>query len=387
MLPIIPSITSSKKDPNQQKPSSPAAPGSTHPAVNLEVCGSLHQSAPNPPSSLQAYFAKLHTMPDNFQKAKLLLEQLKPFQAPTPLEPERELFLHTLLNTLVIPLCKKGLIPIKVLKPYEHLFRYIEAEHTSPQVENLIHPSSEERIHSLTAGLLKKENLQLSYDEVGILELLHQHIHYPYSADYLRFIETNLIDPDSATQLGPRPIVYQFLHHFIAKAVKDPNATADENCLYFSLLAKNLACCLEVYSDASPFGTYSLAHQLKLDTLLHNAVHTLHRCNQELWILVYQGVYDMDSFVYTLTTVLDFVHLFNNAYIETPPEDLFSPLDTHCNRLSLVSETIQKLNTLVLAFRFGIPPLKPEMKNEAVAQHIEDFIKDFNTKLPERSMP
>ncbi len=381
MLPISPSITSAKQDSNEQKPSSSVSPGSNHPTVNLEVCGSLNQSMLNPPSSLQTYLAKLHKMPDNFEKAKTLLEQLKPFQIPTPLESEAELFLKTLLNTLVLPLCKKGLIPIKALKAYEHLFGYLEEEHINPKVANLINPTSEERIDSLIAALLKKEILP-SYDEMGVLALLDQHIYAPCSVDYLRFIETNLIVQDSEAQLGPRPIVYQFLHHFIPKAVKDPNARAQDNCLYFSLLAKNLAVCLEVYSGSSPFETYTPENQLKLDQLLHNAVHTLHRCNQELWIFVLQGIYDMDSFVYALTAVLDFSYLFKDEYIQNPPPDLASPFDIHFNRATLINETIQKLNMLVPAFRFGIPPLQPEMKNEAVAQQIEDFINDFRAKHP-----
>ncbi len=381
MLPITPSITSSKQDSNQQQPASSASPGSNHPIVNLEVCGSLHQFTPNPSSSLQTSLEKFHNMPDNFQKAKILLEQLKPFQTPASLEPEAERFLKTLLNAFVIPLCKKGLIPIKALKPYEHLLGYIEEEHTHPKVENLINPTSEERIDSLTAGLLKRETSQLSYDEEGVLALLHQHIYTPYSVDYLRFIETNLIAPGSAEKLGPRPIVYQFLHHFIPKAVKDPDARAQDNCLYFSLLAKNLASCLEVYSGASPFETYTPENQLKLDQLLHHAVHTLYRCNQELWIFVYQGIYDMDNLVYTLTTILDFHDLFKDDYVSKPPEDLASPLGIHFNQATLVNETIQKLNMLVLAFRFGISPLRSEMKNEAVAQQIEDFINNFRAKL------
>ncbi len=381
MFPITPSITSSKQDSNQQQPSSSVSPGSNHPTVNLEVCGSLHQFTPNPSSSSQTYLAKLHNMPDNFQKAQTLLEQLKPFQTPRPLAPEAECFLKDLLNGFVIPLFKKGLIPIKALQPYEHLLGYIEEKHTHPQVENLINPTNEERIDSLTASLLKRET-PVIYDEMGVLALLDQHIYAPYSVDYLRFIETNLINPGSTEKLGPRPIVYQFLHHFIPKAVKDPNATAQDNCLYFSLLAKNLASCLEVYSGASPFETYTPEYQRKLDHLLHNAVHTLHRCNQELWILARQGAYDMNSFVYALTTVLDFYNLFKDDYISKPPEDLASPFDIHCNQATMVEETIQKLDMLVLAFRFGIPPLQPEMKNEAVAQQIEDFIKDFRAKHP-----
>jgi hypothetical protein len=346
----------------------------------LEDCKSLSPASSPTIDTLEQKLLALKKSKDSFSKGSEGLELLSGFKKSAKLNAQQNEQIHQLINDIIIPLFKKGFIQRSFLKEFEEFKKSISQGHLDPIIRNLFNPSEDDFIASIFCKILRQEATPI-YDLNGIVTLLADHINKPFLADYIRFIESYLLEPSLYNHNNSRPLLYQFLHHFVERAAEyhkvcrinpyNPNWPTDELCLNLSLNAKHLACCLELYSDDRPQGP-ALDDEYKL--LLQKALIYLIESNNTLWNLVQHGIYHIDSLVYTLITQLEFVHAFNPEAIQAKDEE-FILISSNIDATHIKEGVKSKLKILALAFRFGIPPLKAEMKDEAVAKSIEDYLK------------
>lgn len=355
-------------------------PASQDPAKPpLEDCETLSPASSQTMDTVEQKLLALKESKDSFSKGAKGLELLSDFKKSAKLNAQQNDQLNRLMNTILIPLCKKGFIQRASLKDFESFQKHIKEEHLDPMIRNLFNPTEEDFVAINFSKILRQEQT-LIYDLNDIVTLLADHIHKPFSGDYIRFIESCLLDPSLKTDNNPRPLLYQFLHHFVERAAEyhkvcrinpyNPNWPTDELCLNLSLNAKHLAFCLELYSDDRPQGP---ALDDDYNLLLQKGLVYLIESNNTLWTLVQHGIYHIDSFVHTLSIQLEFAHVFNPEAIQAKDEE-FILISSNIDATHIKEGVKSKLNILALAFRFGIPPLKLEMKNETVADQIEAYL-------------
>ncbi len=347
----------------------------------LESCETLSSPPSQAIDTLKQKLLALKENKDSFSKGAEALELLSAFKKPAKPYAQQNNQISQLINEILIPLCKKGFIQKASLKDLEKFKNSISQEHLDPMVRNLFNPSEADLIAMDFSKILKQEEELPTYDLIAIVTLLADHINKAFSADYLRFIESYLLEPTLYHYDNGRPLLHYFLNNFVEKAAEDhkicrinpynPNWPTDKLCLRLSLNAKHLGFCLELYSDDRPKGP-ALDNDFQL--LLQKGLLYLIESNNTLWNLLQHGIYHIDSLVYTLSTQLEFAHLFNPADIQKKDEE-FILISTDIDPTHIKEGAKSKLNILALAFRFGIPPLKAEMKNEAVAAQIEAYLK------------
>lgn len=350
--------------------------------LSLGGCEALAVSSAASINTLEDQLSALQAQKDSFAKGSEALKLLDGFRPLKNLTPQQKTQLATLINDSILPLCKKGFIRRDALGGFERFKAYIQEEHLSPTIPNFWNVPAERVIAIRFSQVLKQDpNLPL-YQLNDIVTLLADHVNSPFPADFLRFTESYLLEPSLYSDDNGRPLLHYFLHHFVEKAAEyrhsihlkiyNPVTEGHELCLNLLLNAKHLACCLELYSDACPS---SPPLDEDYQRLLQKGLCYLIDCNNRLWTLLYQGFYDVDAFIYTLSTQLEFAGLLTQDLLMSSDEELQLmarriSLDAH----NIRSGVIHKLTTLANAFRFGIPPLKPEMKNEAVAASIENYL-------------
>jgi hypothetical protein len=233
---------------------------------NLESCPSLEtQQLCFQNDLLARSLLKLEQEPPSFKKGQDALKLLNLFprealphetmpEAIARHQKDQEVLLCYLINTLILPLCLEGFIPLSELTNYPNYKNWICDSFLNPQVR-LIDPKLEDLIKSGLAKALKHNEIPFKdYREEDIMNILLTHLVQHYALSDLRFLDTHCSD------LGYRPLLARFVRGFL-EAIKSSDIESfhkkteisiDDYLQYFLFFTNNLSDCLEIYSDTLP---------------------------------------------------------------------------------------------------------------------------------------